>query len=55
MLSEEELEKLKRDAKIVKKHSRKRNVLPPNKVVALKNKYKRTRKNTRQWIEDMIA
>lgn len=52
MLSEEEIEKLKRDARIARKVSRELNVLPPNKVMVVKTKYKRDKKTTREWIEE---
>ena len=50
--TEEEIEKLKRDAKIAKRISRKNNILPPNKVMVVKTKYKREKKNTRLLLEE---
>ena len=52
MLTEEELEKLKREAKLMRKISREENVIPPNKVMAVKTRYKRKRKSTLEYIND---
>jgi len=39
--------------KIMKEVSRKLNVIPPNKTISLKNRYKRRKKNTRQYLEEV--